>query len=91
MKGEAVVVVFRVFGVGVTTNSRHWGVLDWEVGWVRGRGPVGVVRTWFELEATDWKAWIGSASKNSWAKMNGVLLGSIGRLIELGLPGGLTR
>ena len=65
---EAVVVMFKTDGVGVTTISRHWGVLDWEVGVVRGRGPVGVVRTWdvsFEFGATDWKAWIGSASKNS--------------------------
>ena len=74
-----IVVMFDAGGLAVTTNSRHWGVLDWEVGLVRGRGPVGVVIIWddsFEFGATDWKAWIGSASKNSWAKMKGVLLGS---------------
>jgi hypothetical protein len=26
--------------------------------------------------ATDWKAWIGRASKNSWATMNGLLSAS---------------
>lgn len=26
---------------------------------------------------TDWKAWIGRASKNSWAIVKGVLLGSV--------------
>lgn len=88
VEGEVVVIVavFKVGGAGVTTSSRHWGVLDWEVGLVRGRCPVGVVRIWdvsFELGATDWKAWIGSASKNSWAKMKGILLGSIGRSVEL--------
>lgn len=54
---------------------------------VMGRGPVRVVRIWdasFGFGATDWKACIGRASKNSWAKMKGVLLGSIGRSIELG-------
>ncbi len=77
-----VVVIFDSGGVGVTTSSRHWGVLDWEVGLARGSGPVGVVRIWddsFKFGAMDWKACIGSASKNSWAKMKGVLLGSIGR------------
>lgn len=28
------------------------------------------------LGGTDWKAWIGRASKNSWAMKKGVLLGS---------------
>ena len=86
MEGEVVVVIFEVGGVGVTTSSRHWGVLDLGVGLVRGRAPVGAVRIWAVVSGfggTDWKAWIGSASKNSWAKMKGVLLGSIGRSIEL--------
>lgn len=94
MEGEVVVVMFEGGDVGVTTSSRHWGVLDWELGRVRGWGPVGVVRIWdvsFGFGATDWKAWIGSASKNSWAKMKGVLLGSIGRSVELGHLNGLIR
>lgn len=43
-------------------------------------GPVGVSRVWLVSLAfggTDWKAWIGRASKNSWAKMKGVLVGSV--------------
>ena len=85
MEGEVVVVLFEAAGVGVTTSSRHWGVLDWGFGLVRGRAPVGVVRIWdgsLGFGATDWKAWIGSASKNSWAKMKGVLLGSIVRSVN---------
>lgn len=81
-----IVAVFNAGGAAVTTSSRHWAVLDWEVDLVRGRDPVGVVRIWdvvLGIGATDWKAWIGSASKNSWAKMKGVLLGSVGRSIEL--------
>lgn len=88
MEGEVVVVMFEVGDVGVTTSSRHWGVLDCGVDLVRGRPAVGAVRTWavvLGFGGTDWKAWIGSASKNSWAKMKGVLLGSMGRLIEFGL------
>lgn len=71
--GVEVVVVVVVMvdggGVGVTTNSRHWGV-----GLV-GKGPGGVVMVDGE-GMTDWKAWMGSASKNSWAKIKGVLVGS---------------
>jgi hypothetical protein len=52
---------------GVTTSSRHWGDLDAAVGWEMGRGPVGVsmVADWVGFGATDWKAWMGRASKNS--------------------------
>ena len=86
MEDEGVMVMFEAGDVGVTTSSRHWGILAWELV-SRGRGPVGVARTWdvvFSFGATDWKAWIGSASKNSWAKMKGVLLGSIGISVDLG-------
>lgn len=31
---------------------------------------------------TDWKAWMGSASKNSWAKIKGVLVGSIRKEVD---------
>lgn len=48
-------------GVGVTTSSRHCGV---------GLAPA------IAIGLTDWKAWIGRASKNSWANMNGVFDGS---------------
>lgn len=74
---EVVVVVVMVDrgGVGVTTNSRHCGL-----GLV-GKGPVGVVRVEGEGR-TDWKAWMGSASKNSWAKMKGVLVGSVKELFS---------
>lgn len=48
-------------GVGVTTSSRHCGV---------GFAPA------IARGLTDWKAWIGRASKNSWANMNGVFKGS---------------
>lgn len=60
-RGEVVAVVVVMVdggGVGVTTNSRHCGV-----GLV-GKGPVGVVMVEGE-GMTDWKAWMGSASKNS--------------------------
>lgn len=60
-------------GVVVTRSSRHWR--DRTFG-ERGRGPVGVVMGWGWDGAMDWKAWIGRASKNSWANMNGVLDGS---------------
>ena len=88
MQVEVVVAMLEAGDVGVTTSSRHWGVLDWGFGVVRGRDPVGVVRVWdvsFGFGATDWKAWIGSASKNSWAKIKGVLLGSRDKSIELEL------
>lgn len=49
-------------GLGVTTSSRHCGV---------GFAPA-IARGGL----TDWKAWIGRASKNSWANMNGVFDGS---------------
>lgn len=61
-EADVVIVVVVVEGVGVTTSSRHCGV---------GIAPAiagGIL--------TDWKAWIGRASKNSWAKMNGVFDGS---------------
>ena len=37
---------------------------------------VGLVMGALGFGATDWKAWMGRASKNSWAKMKGVLDGS---------------
>lgn len=59
----------------LTRSSRHW--CDWgcDLGLLREIGPVGVVMVWaVEGEGgTDWKAWMGSASKNSWATMKGVL------------------
>lgn len=65
-------------GVGETSSSRHCGVFDCDAFLARGRGPVGVVSTVDDgAGATDWKAWMGRASKNSWAKMNGVFEGSI--------------
>ena len=60
-------------GVGETTISRHWGPL----GFCEVRDslcvPVGVwMLSWAESEGEmDWKAWIGRASKNSWATMKG--------------------
>ena len=89
MKGELVVVMLEGGGAGVTTISRHWGSLDRDFSLVWGRAPVGVVRICdvsSRFGATDWKAWTGSASKNSWAKMKGVLLESIGKLVGLNLP-----
>jgi hypothetical protein len=65
-------------GAGQTTISRHWGPV-WVAFLVEGEracSPVGVliVFSWgAEVGATDWKAWIGRASKNSWATMKGVL------------------
>lgn len=53
---DAVRVMFEEAGVGVTTNSRHWGVFECGVVLANGREPVGVVRTWvasFGLGATD--------------------------------------
>ncbi len=44
MECGVVVVVVEAGGVNATTSSRHWGVLDCELGLVRGRDPVGVVR-----------------------------------------------
>lgn len=60
------------------TSSRHWGVVD-VVDLRRGAGPVGVGIAWGISEAEgamDWKAWMGRASKNSWANMNGDLFAS---------------
>lgn len=60
-EGDVVMLVV-LEGVGVMTSSRHCGV---------GFRPAiagGVL--------TDWKAWIGRASKNSCANMNGVFDGS---------------
>ena len=74
-----------VGAVGVTTSSRHEGCWDWGDGFEREIGPVGVSSVLCGdaipgLGGTDWNAWIGRASKNSWAKMNGVLVGSIWEL-----------
>lgn len=69
-------------GVWLTTSSRHWGVraVDVEGSSEMVKGPVGVAIvgvTWSLGDgATDWKAWIGRASKNSCAKMKGLLVGS---------------
>ena len=85
--GEAVVVLVGE-GVGVITSSRHWGVraVDADVGWEVVVGSVGVAGVGGGGEvgagATDWKAWIGRASKNSWAKMKGLLEGSGGGLVS---------
>ena len=48
--------------------------------------PVGVWMVfWAESEgAMDWKAWIGRASKNSWATMKGVLSDSSMGLVTAG-------
>jgi len=61
--------------VGATTISRHWGPLDAEEveEGVRVCSPVGVWMVCRAEGAIDWKAWIGRASKNSWATMKGVL------------------
>lgn len=71
-----------VGAVGVTTSSRHEGCWDWGDGLDREIGPVGVSRVLCGdavagLGGTDWNAWMGRASKNSWAKMKGALVGSI--------------
>lgn len=59
-KGDVVMLVV-LEGVGVTTSSRHCGI---------GFRPA------IAGGLTDWKAWIGRASKNSCANMNGVFVGS---------------
>lgn len=63
-------------GVGETSSSRHW----FEGGRRRvGCGIVDVViegAEAVESGAMDWKIWMGSASKNSWATMKGVLVAS---------------
>lgn len=62
-------------GAELTRSSRHR--CDWACvfGLLREVGPAGVVRVWTVEDegGTDWKAWMGSASKNSWATMKGVL------------------
>ncbi len=71
---EGVVVVAG--GVGEMRSSRHCGVVEVVVGLRMVVGPVGVVMVEGLAEgdgATDWKAWMGRASKNSWANMKGVL------------------
>lgn len=63
------------FEFNVTMSSRHWGVLDAFCDCCSFVGPVGVMIScgWFSgAGGIDSKAWIGSASKNSWAIMNGV-------------------
>ena len=78
--GGKVVVLAR--GVGVITNSRHWGVWGFCTAEESVMGPVGVVRVgdWWRAGVMDWKAWIGRASKNSWATIKGVWEGS-GRMV----------
>lgn len=64
-------VVMEGEGVGVTTSSRHCGVCDEGAGLVVVMGPlrpgrvVGVGVGALGDGATDWKAWMGRASKNS--------------------------
>lgn len=62
------------------TSSRHWFDDDTGLCLVSGRVPVGVSRVCeaelLGLGGIDWKAWMGRASKNSWAMMKGVLAGS---------------
>lgn len=64
--------------MGVTRSSRHCGFCASGLGRWRDICPVGVDRVWEAVGegGTDWKAWIGSASKNSWANMKGVRFGS---------------
>lgn len=67
------------FGFSVTVSSRHCGVLLGFGGWLSLVCPVGVMIScaWFSgAGGTDSKAWMGSASKNSWANINGVLSSS---------------
>ena len=79
--GVRSVVCVESGGVGEMTISRHWGPLDCrvlEASGIRAWLPVGV---WMVLlseseGAMDWKAWIGRASKNSWATMKGILSAS---------------
>ena len=82
------VVCVESGGEGETTISRHWGpFFCFCFGVDRADGervcvPVGVWMvsgsfSWREsVGAMDWKAWIGSASKNSWATIKGVLSGA---------------
>ena len=79
------VVCVEPWGVGETTISRHWGPLGWRLAAASGVSlcePVGVwMVSWVESKGVmDWKAWIGRASKNSWATMKGVLSGSEARV-----------
>lgn len=79
-------VMFEVGGVGVMRSSRHWGFRASELGRLRDITPVGVERVSGAEEeegGTDWKAWMGRASKNSWAKMKGVLSGSARKINRL--------
>ena len=71
---DAVVVEWEVglaAVVGVTSNSRHWGVRDVDgcFGEIRSGRPsrpvIGFVSGAVGDGATDWKAWMGRASKNS--------------------------
>lgn len=65
-------------GVGETRNSLQefcWDSREGRCAWLRARVPVGVrIVDWGWAGGMDWKAWIGRASKNSCAIMNGVLL-----------------
>ena len=77
------VVIIDDGGKGVMTSSRHCGASEELLVFALGRGtglPSRPGRVWsgwlFGEGAMDWKAWMGRASKNSWAKMKGVLLGS---------------
>lgn len=79
--GVRSVVCIESGGVGEMTISRHWRPLCCrflEASGFRVCSPVGVwMVLWSEPEGTmDWKAWIGRASKNSWATMKGVLSAS---------------
>ena len=102
---ESVVIVdVGGSGTGVTTSSRHWGTLEADGAgvWI----SIGPERPGRDVElgvaagegATDWKAWMGRASKNSWAIIKGVLRGSNGGLskdqgirAQIGLPLGRSR
>ena len=65
---EVLIIILEGGGAGVTTNSRHWGILAWGVDLESDMGPVGFSRVFgwsLGFGATDWNAWIGRASKNS--------------------------
>lgn len=55
-------------GAGETTSSRHWATVEG-----RGGEPARLCGGFCALGGTDWNAWMGRASKNSWATIKGVL------------------